>query len=248
MIDFERGAKVTGSKFYFLTEQDALWEWQMCGFMIQHHMDVGYKLVIPPYLVNKNTATWAGLLPRFEGDYYQTTDGLMLVPTAETPLVGMHAGEIFEANQLPIKYVAFSPCFRREAGTYGKRDRGMRRVHQFHKIELFIICKPEESDKLHKQMIKHVMDLLDASNVRARTVELGEDERSPVAVKTTDIEAYAKGEWLEVSSISNTGENQSKLAQIRYRPSKGGKPHKVHLLNGSGVALPRLRIAMGVAK
>src|SRR3972149_10930334 len=121
MIDFERGAKVAGSKFYFLTGEDALREWQLIDRMINYHLKNGYTFVIPPYLVNQETATIAGLLPRFEGDYYQT-DQFMLVPTAETPLVGMHSNEILDEAILPIKYVAFSPCFRKEGGSYGKRD------------------------------------------------------------------------------------------------------------------------------
>jgi len=248
MIDFRRGAKTTGSKFYFLTGHDALWEWQILDNLIGYHVDAGYEFVIPPYLVNKQTATWAGLLPRFAGQYYQTVDGFMLIPTAETPLVGMHAGEILDEAKLPLRYVAFSPCFRREAGTYGKRDKGLRRVHQFHKIELFIICKPEDSGTLHDEMIAHVLTMLAGFHVEPRVRELSDSERSPMSEKTIDIELRAGDEWLEVSSLSNTGTNQSQLAQVRYRPKQGGKPIKVHMLNGSGVALPRLRIAMGRAE
>lgn len=240
MIDFERGAKTTGSKFYFISGNEARAEWEFINRMIDFHTARGYQFIIPPYLIREQVGEWAGILPRFAGDFYQTTDGLMLIPTAETPLVGLHADEIFKEDELPIKYVAFSPCFRKEAGTYGKRDRGLRRVHQFHKVELFVICRPDQSEQIHQEMVTQVCDLLDGFNVEYRQVELTADDRSPVSNRTIDIELKHGDEWLEVSSISNTGDNQSRVAQIRYKPNKGGKNIKCHLLNGSGVALPRL--------
>lgn len=244
MIDFERGAKVTGSKFYFLTGDEAWQEWRLINWMLEHHARNGWSFVIPPFLINKTTGEQAGILPRFEGDYYQTTDGLMLIPTAETPLVGMHSDEIFREEDLPIKYVAYSPCFRKEAGSYGKESKGYKRVHQFNKVELFAICTPEQSEALHLDMINQVSQMLTELNVEHRQVELSADDRSPVSNKTIDIEVKAGDEWLEVSSISNTGDNQSKPAQIRYKPKVGKKNIKCHLLNGSGVALPRLILAL----
>lgn len=244
MIDFERGAKTTGSKFYFNVGDTAWEELSLIYRMVGFHQEAGYKVVLPPYLVKREVGEWAGQLPRFEGDYYMTTDDLMLLPTAETALVGMHANEIFKAEDLPIKYVAFSPCFRREAGTYGIRDKGLRRVHQFHKVELFIICKPEDSEKLHQEMVEQVSKMLDMFGVKYRAVELSEADRNPISNKTIDLEVKYGDEWLEVTSISNTGDNQSKLAQIRYK-DKTGKNTKVHLLNGSGVALPRFILAYG---
>lgn len=139
-VDFERGAKVAGRKFYFLTGDDALQELDLINRMVRHHVAAGWTFVIPPYLVNRKTAEFAGILPRFEGQFYSMPeDGLIAIPTAETPLVGMHAGEIFNEADLPIRYVALSPCFRREAGSAGMATSGMRRVHQFHKVELFVI-------------------------------------------------------------------------------------------------------------
>lgn len=244
MTDFERGAKTTGSKFYFQTGEDAIMEWNLINRMIGFHRNKGWEFVIPPYLVNTNVGKWAGILPRFEGDFYQTTDGLMLIPTAETPMVGFHADEIFQEKDLPKKYVAFSPCFRKEAGSYGAKDKGLRRVHQFHKIELFALCIPEESEKIHEEMINQICELLDTLDLKYRKVELTKEDRSPVSNKTIDIELSVGEEWLEVSSISNMGDNQSKVAQIRYKPKTGKKNIKVHMLNGSGVALPRLLIAL----
>lgn len=244
MADFERGAKTTGSKFYFQTGDDAILEWNLINKMIDFHRANGWEFVIPPYLVNRQVGEWAGILPRFEGDFYQTKEGLMLIPTAETPMVGMHAGEIFQESELPKKYVAFSPCFRKEAGAYGAKDKGLRRVHQFHKIELFAICTPDKSEALHEEMVKQVCALLDTLKVTWRLVELTPEDRSPVSNKTIDVEVQVGDEWLEVSSISNMGENQSKPAQIRYKPKAGGKNVKVHMLNGSGVALPRLILAV----
>lgn len=245
MYDFERGAKTTGSKFYFNIGETALKEWKIINQMIEYHTQHGYTFVIPPYLINKTTATQAGILPRFAGQFYETTDGLLLIPTAETPLVGMHSGEIFSEEALPIRYVSFSPCFRREAGAAGSRDKGLRRVHQFHKLELFIICKPDQSENLHNEMTAYIKDMLDdLFKLEYRTIELSEEDRSPMSVKTFDIELKYRDEWLEVSSVSNTQDRQSKIAQIRYKPKSGGKHIKCHLINGSGVALPRLILAL----
>lgn len=244
MPDFERGAKVTGSKFYFLTGDDAEKEWGLINWMINYHKNNGWKFVIPPFLINKKTAEQAGILPRFDGDFYETTDGFLLIPTAETPLVGMHSDEIFKEADLPIKYVAYSPCFRREAGSHGKETKGYKRVHQFNKIELFAICTPNQSEVIHKEMVDQITSMLTELGVQHRTVELTKEDRSPVSNKTIDIEVLAGNDWLEVSSISNTGDNQSKVAQIRYKPTSGGKNIKCHLLNGSGVALPRLMLAL----
>jgi seryl-tRNA synthetase len=244
MPDFERGAKVTGSKFYFLTGDEVQKEWNLINWMLNYHQQRGWKFVLPPFLINKKTAEQAGILPRFDGDFYETTDGFLLIPTAETPLVGMHSDEIFKEEDLPIKYVAYSPCFRREAGAAGKETKGYKRVHQFNKVELFCICTPEQSEAIHQEMIQQVSDMLTELKVTHRLVELTKEDRSPVSNKTIDIEVLANGEWLEVSSISNTGDNQSKPAQIRYKPKSGGKNIKCHLLNGSGVALPRLMLAL----
>ena len=242
--DFDRGAKVTGSKFYFLTGDAAVREWSLIMYMIGFHIKNGYKFVQPPFLINKTTGEQAGILPRFEGDFYQTTEGLMLIPTAETPMVGMHSDEIFKESDLPIKYVAYSPCFRKEAGSYGSKDKGYKRVHQFNKVELFVICTPDQSESIHNQMISQVCELLSLLKVEHRLVELTKEDRSPISNKTIDIEVKYGEEWLEVSSISNTGENQSIPAMIRYKPKDGKKNIKCHMLNGSGVALPRLMLAL----
>lgn len=244
MYDFERGAKTTGSKFYFNIGETALKEWQLINMMIDYHTKNGYTFVFLFIRYGGITAEQAGILPRFEGDYYKTEEDFILIPTAETPLVGLHSEEIFSEDQLPIKYVAFSPCFRRESGSYGKKDKGLRRVHQFHKIELFVICTPEQSEQIHNKMIDEVCGFLTSINVEWRTVELTKEDRSPVSNKTVDVELKYGDEWLEVSSISNMGENQSKPAQIRYKPKAGGKNIKCHMLNGSGVALPRLMLAL----
>lgn len=246
-IDFERGAKVSGSKFYFLTGEDAWEEWSLITNMIQYHRERDWNFVIPPYLVKRQTAEWAGILPRFEGQFYTIPeDDLIAIPTAETPLVGLHANEIIPEDSLPLRYVAFSPCFRREAGSHGSRDKGLKRVHQFHKVELFVICKPDESELLHHMMVDHVQEMISElyPQLEKRIIELPDWDRSPVSNKTYDIELKCGDEWLEVSSISNMGDNQSKPAQIRYKDSKTGKNTKCHMLNGSALALPRLRLAL----
>jgi seryl-tRNA synthetase len=247
MYDFERGAKTTGARFYFVIGDDAWREWSLITQMIDYHRQRGYTFVIPPYLVRRETAEVAGILPRFEGGFYETrAEGLILIPTAETPLVGMHRDEILAEADLPLKYVAFSPCFRREAGGHGARDKGLRRVHQFHKVELFVICRPEDSEVIHQEMVAQITGMIDEmfGALEYRVIELPEHDRSPVSAKTYDIEIHVGDEWLEVSSISNTHDRQSRPAQIRYRPKGGGKPVKCHLLNGSGLALPRLVLAL----
>lgn len=248
MIDFERGAKAAGSKFYYLTGDHAVRELALINQMVEFHRNNGYQFVIPPYMVNEKTATFAGILPRFKGDFYETDTKHIMIPTAETALVGMHADEVFREEDLPIKYVALSPCFRKEAGAAGQRDKGLKRVHQFHKVELFVICTPEQSEHLHETMIDEVIALLKAisPHFQIRAVELTPDDRAPWSNKTIDLEVLEEGtdNWMEVSSISNTGENQSKLAQIRYKPKNGKKNVKCHLLNGSGLALPRIQVAL----
>ena len=245
-IDFERGAKVAGSKFYFMTGQEAWREWSLITRMIEYHRAHGWTFVIPPYLVNEKTAERAGILPRFDGQFYaMPEDGLIAIPTAETPLVGMHSDEIIPAKDLPLRYVAFSPCFRREAGAGGQRDRGLKRVHQFHKVELFVICQPEHSAEMHAEMVAYVCRMIDDlfPGLIYRKVDLPDWDRSPVSTSTIDIELLVDGEWLEVSSISNMGDNQSRPAQIRFK-NKRGKNEKVHMLNGSALALPRLTLAL----
>lgn len=249
--DFERGAKTTGSKFYFNRGNSAVLEWNLMTFMINFHITHGYTFIIPPYLINKVTAKQAGILDRFEESYYETTDGLILIPTAETPLVGLYSQEIFKKEALPMKLVAFSPCFRKEAGGYGAKNAGLKRVRQFHKIELFNISTKEDSYKLHDEMVSHIENLIKAiiekfkTPLEYRLVELSETDRSPISKKTIDIEMKYGDEWLEVSSISNTEDTQSKIAMIRYKDMIAKKNEKVHLLNGSGLALPRLILCMG---
>lgn len=248
MIDFERGAKTSGSKFYFLTDDDAWNEWQLINQMIEYHRNNGWRFVIPPYLIKKEIGKFAGILPRFDDQFYDIPkDDLIAIPTAEIPLIGMHSNEIFKEDELPIRYVAFSPCFRREAGAAGMKTKGLKRVHQFHKVELFVICRPEDSERMHLEILAYVEQMIKDlyPQLKYRVIELPDWDRSPMSNKTYDIELMYGDDWLEVSSISNMGENQSKLAQIRYKPKTGGKNVKVHLLNGSALALPRLTLALG---
>lgn len=244
MIDFERGAKSTGSKFYFLTDEHAQLQWKTLTWMIDYHTARGYTFVIPPTLINKKAAEASCILPHFEDDVYKTTDGLYLIPTAEKSLVAMHMDEIIPLEDLPIRYVAVSQCFRREAGSHGSKDKGIKRVHEFAKVELFEITTQETSESAHDAMVNHVCGMIDEMGLVYRTIELPDDDRPEHCAKTVDVELLVGGEWLEVSSISNTLDRQSKIAQIRYRQPGIKKPQKCHLLNGSGVAMPRLMMAM----
>jgi seryl-tRNA synthetase len=207
----------------------------------------GYTEVRPPYLVTRETMTGTGQLPKFEPDLYRVQgEDLFLIPTAEVPVTNLHAGEILNALELPVTYVAYTPCFRVEAGAAGKETRGMTRVHQFDKVEMVRLVLPEESYKEMEILLGHAEDVLRALNLHYRVVELCSADMSFSASKCYDLEVWAPGmdRYLEVSSCSNFEAYQARRASIRFRREKGAKPEFVHTLNASGLALPRLMIAL----
>ena len=207
----------------------------------------GYTEIFPPFLVRSSSATTTGQLPKFSEDMYPSEkDGLWLIPTSEVPLTNIHMDEILSEDQLPICYSAYSACFRREAGSYGKETRGLLRLHQFNKVELVQFVKPEESYKVLELLTGHAETILQSLGLQYRVVELCTGDLSFSAAKCYDLELWASGEgkWLEVSSCSNFEDFQARRGNIRFRRNSDKKVEFVHTLNGSGVATPRLLVAL----
>jgi seryl-tRNA synthetase len=251
ILDFERAAKLSGARFSVLTGSGARLERALIQLMLDlHTRERGYREVIPPYLVNAETLMGAGQLPKFEGDLFRTAAGdrtLYLIPTAEVPLTLLHAGEILEESALPIRYVAFTPCFRSEAGSYGKDVRGLIRQHQFHKVELVKLTTPETSMEALEGMLDDACEVLKRLELPYRVVTLSTGDMGFSAAKTYDIEVWLPGQaaYREISSCSNCTDFQARRADLRYRPKgKGAKPRFVHTLNGSGLAVGRTLVAV----
>jgi len=247
ILDFERAAKMSGTGFALYKKEGALLERALYNFMVDlHTRQHGFLEVFPPYLVTRATMTGTGQLPKLEEDmYHLDTDDLFLIPTAEVPVTNLHRDEILFESDLPIYYVAYTACFRREAGSYGKETRGMVRVHQFNKVELVKIVKPGSSYK-ELESLRHCAErVLQLLGLEYRVRLLCTGDLSFAASKCYDIEAWAPGvgKWLEVSSCSNFEDFQARRMNCRYRASDG-KVRFVHTLNGSGVALPRTMIAL----
>ncbi|MFH1093986.1 MAG: serine--tRNA ligase [Candidatus Omnitrophota bacterium] len=251
IIDFSRAAKITGANFILYKGLGARLERALINFMLDLHTQKhGYKEIFPPFLVNRASMTGTGQLPKLEDDMYRLKDDdLFLIPTAEVPVTNIHRDEVLSEEELPIYYAAYSACFRREAGSYGKDTKGLMRVHQFNKVEMVKFVRPETSyDELEK-LLKDAEDVLQLLGLRYRVKVLATQDLSFSAAKCYDIEAYAPGidKWLEVSSCSNFESFQARRANIKYRrTTEDGRrtTEHVHTLNGSGVALPRTVIAI----
>ncbi len=248
IIDFQRAVKIAGRNFVLYRGAGARLERALVNFMLGIHTKKhGYTEISPPFLANRAAMTGTGQLPKLEDDMYRLKqDDLFLIPTAEVPLTNIFANEILKEEELPIYYTAYTPCFRREAGSYGKDTRGLVRVHQFDKVEMVKFVRPEDSyDELEK-LLENAEEVLRQLNLPYRISALSTGEISFAGAKCYDIEAWAAGTaaYLEVSSVSNFEEFQARRANIKYRPKGGGKPRYVHTLNGSGVALARTVIAL----
>jgi seryl-tRNA synthetase len=248
IIDFERGAKLSGSRFYVLFGLGARLERALIHWMLDFHTEKhGYTEVYTPAIVREACMWGAGQLPKFkENIYHDVEDDLWLVGTAEIPLTNLHRDEILEAEQLPRKYVAHTPCFRREKFSAGRDVRGIKRVHQFNKVEMYHFAKPETSYDELEALVKNAEDICRALEIPHRVIEMVTGDLGFTAAKKYDVEMWAPGcgEWLEVSSCSNCETFQARRANIRYRPEPDGKPAHLHTLNGSGLALPRTVIAI----
>jgi len=248
LFDFERSAKISGSGFPLYTGKGALLERSLINFMLEFQtLKNHYVEIIPPYIVKSNSVLTTGNLPKFSEDmYHSELDDLWLIPTAEVPLTSIHSNEILEESDLPKKYVAYSPCFRREAGSYGKDTKGFQRLHQFNKVELVQLVKPKDSYDALEKLTSDAEKVLKCLNLKYRKIELCTGDLSFSAAKCYDLEIWSPSEekWLEVSSCSNFEEFQSRRGNIRYRRDSDNKVGFVHTLNGSGLATPRLLIAL----
>jgi seryl-tRNA synthetase len=247
ILDLARGARIAGSGFPLFTGQGARLVRALVSFMVDlHTAEHDYVEVAPPYLVSRDAAQGTGQIPDLENVMYVTEDGLYLIPTAEVPVTNLHQGEILRAEDLPRGYVAYSPCFRREAGAHGKDTRGLIRVHQFDKVELVRFSAPEESPNEHERLTAHAEAVLQRLELPYRVVLLAAGDVGFASAKTYDLEVWAAGveKWLEASSSSSFTDFQARRANIRFRPRPDAKPEFVHTLNASGVALPRTIIAL----
>lgn len=248
ILDLARGAKVAGSGFPLFVGLGARIERGLISLMMDlHAREHGYTELWPPFVVNEQAALGTGHLPKFGDDMYRVPeDGLYLVPTAEVPVTNLHAGEVLDGGALPIAYVAYTPCFRREAGAHGKDTRGLLRLHQFDKVELVRFERPERGEAALEELTGHAETVLQRLGLRYRVVLLAGGDLGFSNAKTYDLEVWAPGvgKWLEVSSCSLYTDYQARRANIRYRPAPGAKPEFVYTLNGSGLALPRTLIAL----
>ena len=248
LIDFKRSAKISGSGFPLYTERGAKLERSLINFMLDYHVESNnYKELFPPFLVNAKSPKTTGNLPKFKEDmYYIENDDLYCIPTAEVPVTNVHSNEVLNEADLPIKYCAYSACFRREAGSYGKDTKGLLRLHQFNKVELVKFVKPEESFNELELLLKDAEKILQELNLHYRVISLCSGDLSFSASKCYDIEVWSpfENKYLEVSSCSNFLSFQSRRGSIKYRQNTNQKLDYVHTLNGSGLATPRLMVAI----
>ena len=247
LLDFRRAAAIAGAKFPMYVGRGALLEFALIQFMIAHHARRGYTPVFPPFVANAESFYVSSQFPKFADEVYAIEkDGLFLNPTAESLLVNLHRGETLALEELPKKYVAYTPCFRREAGGYGEGERGLIRIHQFNKVELFKFTTPETSYAEQDSLIEDAESVLQALGMHYRVALLTTEDMAQQATKTVDLEVYlpGQGRYYEVSSCSNCETFQARRGNIRYRPTPKDKPVFVHTLNGSGVATSRLMAAI----
>ena len=247
LLDFKRAAAIAGARFPMYVGAAVLLEIALIQFMLGHHARRGYTPVLPPFVANEESFFVSSQLPKFADEIYHIEkDGLYLNPTAESLLVNLHRGETLAAAELPKKYVAYTPCFRREAGSYGEEERGLIRVHQFNKVELFKFTTPESSYDELDALIADAESVLQALGIHYRVALLPTQDMAQQAAKTVDLEVYlpGQGRYYEVSSCSNCEAFQARRGNIRYRPSATEKPAFVHTLNGSGLATSRLMAAI----
>jgi seryl-tRNA synthetase len=247
LVDFRQATKIAGSGFVSYTGLGAMLERALINFMLDFHVKNGYIEILPPFLANRRTMTGTGQLPKLEEDMYRVEqEDFFLIPTGEVPVTNFYQDEVLSEDQLPQRYVSYTPCFRREAGSYGKETRGLQRIHQFNKVELVQFVKQGDSESALQAIVSEAEGVLQALNLPYRVKLLCSGDLSFAAYKCYDLEVWAGGikKYLEVSSCSCFSDFQARRANIRYRSKCDGKLHFVHTLNGSGVATPRTMIAI----
>ncbi|RMF93230.1 MAG: serine--tRNA ligase [Candidatus Schekmanbacteria bacterium] len=247
ILDFERGAKISGTRFAIFKDDGAKLERALINFMLDiHTKESGYSEIFPPFLVNAQSMTGTGQLPKFEEDLFKTNDELYLIPTAEVPVTNLHSGEILDESALPIKYTAYTACFRREAGTYGKETRGLIRQHQFDKVELVKFSLPENSYDELESLTNDAEKILQKLGLPYRVVILCTGDLGFSSAKTYDIEVWipSRNKYVEISSCSNFEDFQARRANIRFKRKNSKKTEFVHTLNGSGLAVGRTFVAL----
>jgi seryl-tRNA synthetase len=248
ILDFERGAKLAGARFVLYRGLGARLERALINFMLDLHTgEHGYQEVLPPFMVNRETMTGTGQLPKFEDDLFRLVDpDYLLIPTAEVPVTNIHRGEILRRDDLPLCYAAYTPCFRREAGSYGKDTRGLIRQHQFNKVELVKFTQPAEAAVELEKLVGNAERVLQLLNLPYRVMELCTGDIGFSAAKTYDLEVWLPGQscYREISSCSTFGDFQARRANIRFRQDDTAKPEFVHTLNGSGLAVGRTLVAI----
>ena len=242
LIDYERATKMSGNGFWCYRGTGALLEWALLSYFIDFHTQNGYKFLIPPFLLTEKSAYTSGHLPKFRDDLFWTQDGLCLNATSEMMLGNYHREEILPLEELPYKYFAYSPCFRREAGSYRQEERGMIRGHQFNKVEMFIFSRPEKSWEMFAELVRHAQKLVEGLDLHFQVSKLAAGDCSAAMAKTYDLEIFipSMGIYKEVSSISNALDYQARRGQTRYKDPATGKNEFVHTLNASGLATSRL--------
>lgn len=248
LFDFKRGAKIAGTGWPVYRHLGARLEWALLQYMVATHIKNGFMQWIPPLLVRREIMFGSGQLPKFDNQQFKIQDAdyhLYLIPTAEVPLNGLHLDEILPSEELPLKYVAYTPCFRREAGAAGAQERGLIRMHQFNKVEMFCFSKPEDSTHVFEEMMASAEEILKGLELHYRNVLLVTGDMSFAAARTVDIEVWLPGQnrYYEVSSVSNCTDYQARRSNIRFR-TENGKLDFVHTLNGSGLATSRLMVAL----
>lgn len=247
VLDFEAAGRIAGSNFILLRGWAARLQRTLISWMLDRHSASGMEEIWPPFLASAESMTATGQLPKLDDDMYHLPgDGLYLIPTGEVPVTNLYRGETLDEKDLPVRMCCYTPCFRREAGSYGRETRGLNRVHQFEKVEMVRLEHPDRSASAHEEMVEQSCSLLRTLGIPHRVVLLSTGDLSFSAAKCCDLEIWSGGQqrWLEVSSVSNFRDFQARRGNMRFRPSGGGRTRFVHTLNGSGLALPRLIAAL----
>ena len=242
LVDHRRGTALAGNGYWIYRGEGAALEWALLNHFLDAHRGAGYEFVLPPHLLSHEAGYTAGQFPKFADEVFRTDDGHFLLPTAETALVNLHRGETLDERELPLRYVSYTPCYRKESGGHRTAERGTLRGHQFNKVELFQFARPADSAAAQLELLARAEELVTGLGLHHRITRLAAEDTSPAQAKTYDVEVWlpSLGAYTEVSSVSNAREYQARRGGIRYRPEGGGRPAYVHTLNASGLATSRL--------